>query len=133
MRIEHDGYQSRRAFLQGMAGASGAVLLGYSLGPDYSWAQASNPQVARIVANTISVDMHNHVGTQFAKTPANAKPDPTIDLHGNFEKSGLSALCYTYAVDGYRSPQPGDWYQYHLQSLAYILIDFSQRMACAEL
>lgn len=120
MRIEHDGYQSRRAFLQGMAGASGAVLLGYSLGPDYSWAQASNPQVARIVANTISVDMHNHVGTQFAKTPANAKPDPTIDLHGNFEKSGLSALCYTYAVDGYRSPQPGDWYQYHLQSLAYI-------------
>src|SRR5437867_174754 len=40
----------------------------------YSWSQAPNPQVARIVANTIGVDMHNHVGVQFAKTPADVRP-----------------------------------------------------------
>ena len=65
--------------------------------------------------------MHNHDGQPtFAKTSADRKPDPTdVDLSGEMKKAGLSAICLTYAVDIYRTPQKDDWYQYHLQCLEY--------------
>lgn len=88
-----------------------------------AWGQEAtiDPRVAKIVADTISVDMHNHDGQPtFAKTSADRKPDPTgVDLSGEMKKAGLSAICLTYAVDIYRTPQKDDWYQYHLQCLEY--------------
>nr|WP_276575378.1 membrane dipeptidase [Bradyrhizobium sp. Oc8] len=65
--------------------------------------------------------MHNHDGQPtFARTPADRKPDATgVDLPGEMKKAGLSAICLTYAVDIFRTPQKDDWYQYHLQCLDY--------------
>jgi membrane dipeptidase len=114
---------TRRQMLAGMTAACGATLLGRSILPDAVWAQETvDPRVAKIVADTITVDMHNHVSQPpFAKTPADRKPDPAgVDLPGQMKKAGLATVCLTYAVDSYRSPQPGDWYRYHLQILAYI-------------
>jgi membrane dipeptidase len=113
--------RSRRTLLQGLTAAGGAALLGPSMLAN-AWGQrAVNPRVAKIVEDTISVDMHNHDGQPtFAKTSADRKPDPTdVDLSGEMKKAGLSAICLTYAVDTYRTPQKDDWYQYHLQCLEY--------------
>src|SRR6185312_11995620 len=82
---------------------------------------AVDPRVAKVVADTLSVDMHNHAyQAPFANGAANAKPDPAVDLNGAMKKAGLSAVCFTYCVDSDRSPKPGDLYQYHLQCLDYI-------------
>lgn len=113
--------QSRRTLLQGLTAAGGAALWGTSMLAN-AWGQgAVDPRVARIVEDTISVDMHNHDGQPtFAKTSADRKPDPAdVDLSGEMKKAGLSAICLTYAVDIYRTPQKDDWYQYHLQCLDY--------------
>jgi len=114
-------WQSRRAVLQGLTAAGGAALLGPSMLANAWGQEAIDPRVAKLVADTISVDMHNHDGQPtFAKTSADRKPDPTdVDLSGEMKKAGLSAICLTYAVDIYRTPQKDDWYQYHLQCLEY--------------
>src|SRR5579864_4471412 len=113
--------KSRRRLLRAMA-TGGIALLRHSLVRNVLFADdIADPRVAKIVADTISVDMHNHI-TQpaFVKTAGDSKPDSVaMELPGQMKKSGLSVLCFTYAVDSYRSPQPGDWYQYHLQCLAY--------------
>ena len=116
MGFEPDYAFSRRGMLLG-----GAALAGIAAVPDAVWAQGGvDPRVAKIVADTLSVDMHNHDGQgQFAATPADAKPDGQQDLRGQMKKAGLSALCLTYAVDSYRTPKPGDWYKFHLQCLAH--------------
>ena len=113
------GKQSRRTLLKAVGGVGGAALLGRSWLPGTAFAQTIDPRVAKIVADTISVDMHNHDGQPgFAKTPADAKPDPAgVDLAAQMKKAGLSAICLTYAVDGYGTPQPGEWYKFHLQCL----------------
>ena len=111
---------TRRDLLKTAAGGA-AVLVGQSLLSGVALAQgAVDPLVAKIFADTISVDMHNHDGQPtFAKTPADAKARADGDLRGQMKKSGLSAICLTYAVDGYRTPQKGDWYQFHLQCLVH--------------
>ena len=39
--------------------------------------EAIDPRVAKIVGDTISIDMHDHDGQPaFAKAPADRKPDP---------------------------------------------------------
>jgi membrane dipeptidase len=122
MQMKQGNGQSRRTLLQGLTAAGGAAWLGPSMLAN-AWGQeaAIDPRVAKIVADTISVDMHNHDGQPtFAKAPADRKPDPTgVDLPGEMKKAGLSAICLTYAVDIYRTPQKDDWYQYHLQCLEY--------------
>lgn len=121
MQTKQGNWQSRRALLQGLTATGGAALLGPSLLAN-AWGQgALDPRVARIVDDTISVDMHNHDGQPtFAKTPADRKPDPAgVDLPGEMKKAGLSAICLTYAVDIYRTAQKGDWYQFHLQCLEH--------------
>ena len=119
--MQQGNCHSRRTLLQGLTAAGGAALLGPSALTN-AWGQgAVDPRVAKIIEDTISVDMHNHDGQPtFAKTSADRKPDPTdVDLSGEMKKAGLSAICLTYAVDIYRTPQKDDWYQYHLQCLDY--------------
>lgn len=113
------------------SGLVGAFHAGKRMGQE-----AVDPRVAKIVDETISVDMHNHDGQPtFAKAPADRKPDPTgVDLPGEMKKAGLSAICLTYAVDIYRTPQKGDWYQFHLQCLEHddrLLANCGMRRALA--
>ncbi|MBI5278261.1 MAG: membrane dipeptidase [Burkholderiales bacterium] len=112
--------QSRRNFLVSM-GAAGALLSGCASRVTPALEQSGiDSRVERIVADTISVDMHNHVAMpSFAKTAADARPDPVGDLAGELRKSGFTAVCVTHAINAYRMAQVGDWYQYHLQLLAY--------------
>jgi len=121
MQAKQGNWQSRRTLIQGLTAAGGAALLGPSMLANAWGQEAVDPRVARIIADTISIDMHNHDGQPtFARTPADRKPDPTgVDLPGEMKKAGLSAICLTYAVDIYRTPQKDDWYQYHLQCLEY--------------
>ena len=99
--------------------------------PRFSSAQeAADPRVARIVADTVGVDMHNHSSWKFFKSPAAIPPDPEVDLSGELKKSGLTAVCYTLHVDQYRSTEVGEWYQYHVQWLDYLDPSWPNR-ACA--
>ena len=105
MQTKQGNCQSRRTLLRGLTAAGGAAFLGPSM-PANAWGQEGvDPRVAKIVEDTISLDMHNHDGQPtFAKAPADRKPDPTgVNLPGEMKKAGLSAICLTYAVDIYRT------------------------------
>ena len=113
--------QTRRAVLKTLSG-TGLALLGESLALRlYASEPAVDPRVEKIVRDTISVDMHNHSAQPpFTQSSQAAQQFPVVDLKGQMQKSGLTAICLTYAIDSYRSPKPDEWYQYHLQILSYI-------------
>jgi microsomal dipeptidase-like Zn-dependent dipeptidase len=67
--------------------------------------------VAEIVASTIGIDTHNHVDVPLTGAEM---PGPDIDLAGKMKRSGLSAICMTFATDY----QPGDAYDRFLKGLA---------------
>jgi membrane dipeptidase len=78
------------------------------------WAtDAVDPRVAEIVAETIGIDTHNHIDIPLTGA---AMPGPDLDLAGEMKRSGLSAVCMTFATDY----QPGDAYDRFLKGLAYI-------------
>ena len=64
-------------------------------------ADSSDPRVADIVAKTIGIDTHNHIDVPLT---AAEMPGPDIDLSGELKRSGLSAICMTFATDY----QPGE-------------------------
>lgn len=95
---------SRRKFLNTLTGAGALIMLN----PMFSWAiDDGDPRVAAIVAKTIGIDTHNHIDV-----PLNAAelPGPKVDLIGEMKKSGLSAICMTFAVDYQRLTSPGEAY-----------------------
>ncbi len=65
------------------------------LRPRPGWA-ADDPRVAGIVATTIGIDTHNHIDVPLT---AAEMPGPDIDLAGEMKRSGLSAICITFATD----------------------------------
>ena len=100
---------SRRRFLFTFAGAAGAGIM---LRPRLSRAaDIIDPQVAEIVATTFGIDTHNHVDVPLT---AAELPGPDIDLAGEMKRSGLAAICMTFATDY----QPGDAYDRFLKGLA---------------
>jgi membrane dipeptidase len=100
-------HSSRRRFLSGAAGA-GAMLM---LKPP-AWAfDDADPRVAAIVASTIGIDTHNHIDVPLTEAEL---PGPDIDLRGEMKRSGLSAICMTFATDY----QQGDAYDRFLKGLA---------------
>ena len=100
---------SRRRFLSTVAMTAGAGMV---LRPGSSWAtDATDPRVAGIVAKTIGIDTHNHVDVPLI---AAEMPGPDIDLKGEMKRSGLSAICMTFATDYH----PGDAYDRFLKGLA---------------
>ena len=105
-------HSSRRKFLTALAGTGGAILLT----PRQLRSAELDPRVAQIVSRTIAVDMNSHVQIRFVKDPADAKPDPDIDLAGEMKRSGFSAVCETYNLDVGRA-EAGDYYRYSLQAL----------------
>ena len=96
---------SRRHFLK-VAGAAGSALL---LGP--AWLRAADEadgRVATLVAKTLGVDMHNHIDVPLVTADV---PGPDLDLAGELTRSGLSAICATFAVDYQRLGVPGLAYE----------------------
>jgi membrane dipeptidase len=104
---------SRRKFLTAVAiGGAGTALM---LHPFAAWAMDDiDPRVAKIVADTMGIDAHNHVDV-----PLNTAelPGPKIDLAGEMKKSGLSAICMTFAVDYQKLPNPNDGHDHFLNGL----------------
>jgi membrane dipeptidase len=85
---------------------------GMMLRPGSAWAaDATDPRIAGIVAKTIGIDTHNHVDVPLTVAEM---PGRDIDLKGEMKRSGLSAICMTFATDY----QPGDAYDRFLKGLA---------------
>jgi membrane dipeptidase len=100
---------SRRQFLSTIAMTSGAAM---ALRPRFGRAaDVTDPRVADLVASTIGIDTHNHIDLPLT---AAEMPGPDIDLAGEMKKSGLSAICMTFATDY----QPGDAYDRFHKGLA---------------
>ena len=59
------------------------------------------------MAKTIGIDTHNHIDVPLIATEL---PGPFVDLNAEIKKSGLSAICMTYAVDYQQLRNPGDAY-----------------------
>jgi membrane dipeptidase len=110
--INSQTYWSRRAFLTAIAGTGAAMVLN----PFSGWAfDDVDPRVAAIVAATIGIDTHNHIDVPLTKPEM---PGPDIDLAGEMRRSGLSAICMTFALDYQRLDQPGQAYERFLNGLA---------------
>lgn len=85
------------------------------LNPLAAWAlQEIDPKVAAIVANTIGIDTHNHVDVPLLTAEI---PGPKIDLTGEMKKSGLSAVCMTFALDYQKLTEAGQAYERFLNGL----------------
>jgi membrane dipeptidase len=103
---------SRREFLGAAAIAGTAAVLS----PLTAWAiDDIDPKVAAIVANTIGVDTHNHIDVPIIAAEV---PGPNIDLSGEMKKSGLSAVCMTFALDYQKLTEPGQAYERFMNALA---------------
>jgi len=107
--MEFQASRTRRQFLSLSAKTAGAAMV---MSPRSSWAENNtDPRVADIAARTIGIDTHNHVDVPLT---AAEMPGPDIDLAGEMKRSGLSAICMTFATDY----QPGDAYDRFLKGLA---------------
>lgn len=103
---------TRRDFLTALsiAGASTAMLTN----PLVAWAMTEvDPKVARIVAATMGIDTHNHIDVPLVSAEV---PGPEIDLYAEMKKSGLSAICMTFAVD-YKKLGPDEGYERFINGL----------------
>ena len=102
---------SRRDFLTTVA----TVSAGAALMPSSGWsAEEMDPKVASLVASTMGIDTHNHIDVPLA---AADQPGPDLDLAGEMKRSGLSAICATFAVDYQRLGQEGVAYDRFLNAL----------------
>jgi membrane dipeptidase len=109
--IKYQSNWSRRNFLTAVAGTGAAIMLN----PVASWAfDETDPRVAAIVAATIGVDTHNHIDVALNTADM---PGPDIDIASELKRSGLSAICMTFAVDYQKLQNPGDAYNRFLNGL----------------
>lgn len=103
---------SRREFITTVSGAGAAMMLS----PFSAWATDEiDPRVTALVASTIGIDTHNHIDVPLAAAEV---PGPDIDLAGEMKRSGLSAICMTFAVDYQPLKNPGDAYERFKNGLA---------------
>jgi membrane dipeptidase len=77
-------------------------------------ADEMDPNVASIVSNTIGIDTHNHIDVPLTAADV---PGPNVDLAGEMKRSGLSAICATFAVDYQKLGEPGVAYDRFLNAL----------------
>jgi membrane dipeptidase len=103
---------SRRKFIINVTGA-GAVTM---LHPWLLWAYyQEDPRIAELVAKTTGLDTHNHIDVPLNITEL---PGPTVDLAGEMRKSGLSAICMTFAVDYQKLTKSGEAYERFINGLS---------------
>ena len=99
---------SRRQFFSAITGTAAAIASNSRLG----WAaDVSDTSVAAIASKTIGIGTHNHIDVRLTNAEM---PGPDIDLRGEMKRSGLSAICMTFATDY----QPGDAYERFLNGMA---------------
>lgn len=102
---------SRREFFTAVTGTSAAMMLN----PLAAWViDDIDPRVAKIVAGTMGIDTHNHVDVPLLGSEI---PGPDINLAGELKRSGLSAICMTFAVDYQKLVNPGDAYERFMNGL----------------
>jgi membrane dipeptidase len=102
---------TRRQFLATVTGTGAAMYLN----PFTSWATSEiDPRITAIVAKTIAIDTHNHVDVPSMKTELS---ETKIDLLGEMKKSGLSAICMTFAVDRPKLTETGQAYERFVNGL----------------
>jgi len=102
---------SRRKFIACVTGAGTAILVN----PFSSWAANEiDPKIASIVAKTMGIDTHNHIDVPAKMAEL---PETKIDLLGEMKKSGLSAICMTFAVDRPKLTEPGQAYERFVNGL----------------
>jgi membrane dipeptidase len=102
---------SRRQFLATIAGTGAAI----ALNPISSWAlEPIDPRIVDVVSSTLGIDTHNHIDVPVNKDEV---PGPAIDLKGEMKRSGLSAICMTFAVDYQKLVNSGDAYNRFLNGL----------------
>src|SRR3954471_11078015 len=92
---------SRRGFLSAVAGVSASMVWRSS---GALAADDVDPRVAALVAGTIGMDTHNHIDVPLTAAEV---PGPDLDLASEMKRSGLSAICATFAVDRQRLGVPG--------------------------
>ena len=103
---------SRRHFLTAIAG-SGALL---ALNPLHSWGfDEVDPRVAEIVSATFGIDTHNHIDVPLLSSEL---PGPDINISAEMRKSGLSAICATFALDYQKLNKEGESYERLLNGLS---------------
>ncbi len=104
---------SRREFLTALAATGAGAAL---LNPLAAWASRneSDPRIAALVAGTLGVDTHNHIDVPLTTAEM---PGPVLDLAGELKRSGLAAICMTFAVDYQELKNPGDAYERFLNGL----------------
>jgi membrane dipeptidase len=102
---------SRRKFITTVTGTGAAVLFN----PFSTFATtAIDPRVTSIIAKAICIDTHNHIDVPSKLADL---PDTKIDLLGEMKKSGLSAICMTFAVDRPKLTEPGEAYERFVNGL----------------
>jgi membrane dipeptidase len=101
---------SRRKFIGTVAGAGTMIIRN-----PVSWINDEpDPRVAAIVAKTIGIDTHNHIDVPLIKSEL---PGPKVDMSGEMKRSGLSAICMTFALDYQKLTNPGDAYDRFINGL----------------
>jgi microsomal dipeptidase-like Zn-dependent dipeptidase len=102
---------SRRDFLA----AATTIGAGIAFMPSSAGAADEiDPKVASIVSSTIGIDTHNHIDVPLTTAEV---PGPDLDLAGEMKRSGLSAICATFAVDYQKLGEPGVAYDRFLNAL----------------
>jgi microsomal dipeptidase-like Zn-dependent dipeptidase len=105
------GTWSRRRFIAAGAAAGGAATASLLRA---GWAdETSQPRTVDIVAKTIGIDTHNHIDVPM--TPDDM-PGPDIELAGEMTRSGLTAICMTFATD-YQAGNPNERFQTALTAM----------------
>jgi len=99
---------SRRHFIATTAAGFGAAAFLRSSRAFGAEPEELDSRVAGIVAKTFGIDTHNHIDVPLT---AAELPGPAVDLAGEMKKSGLSAICMTFAVDYQKLSEPGQAYE----------------------
>lgn len=103
---------SRRNFLATLGVAGGGLIFN----PFLSWVTDDpDPRVAQIVARTIGIDAHNHIDVPLL---SDELPGPKVDLAAEMKRSGLAAICMTFAVDYQKLNNSGEAYERFLNALS---------------
>jgi membrane dipeptidase len=116
---------SRRRFVATAAGAGAVVLLGRA------WrevvAESTDPRLAKVIASTIAIDMHNHVypaGISQSRGPGGwggllgQQQEPELSLEKELNRAGLTAVCAAYELDFTPIAKPGDARDNYLRWIA---------------